>query len=177
MGRKAAIVASALTMGIALASTASAGRSSHGTFEDEGTEVVEGFCGVDGLTVERTFALEVRVLVVPHGPDGPAYFLQHGSRTEVITNTANGKRVTTSANVVEKDLLVTENADATLTILVLATGNAVVYGGDGKAIARNPGQIRFQLLEDEAGLHFVGVVKESTGRSDDFCDATVRALS
>ena len=82
---------------------------------------------------------------------------------------------------------VTENGDGTLTILVLATGNAVLYGPDGKAIARNPGQTRFEILLDDGGtpndpsddefLGRLGVAKESTGRSDDFCEAAVPALT
>ena len=82
---------------------------------------------------------------------------------------------------------VTDNGDGTLTILVLSTGNVVLYGEDGKAIARNPGQIRFEILIDHGGtptdpsddefLAFLGVVKGSTGRSDDFCAAAVPALS
>jgi hypothetical protein len=84
-------------------------------------------------------------------------------------------------------LRITDNGDGTITILVLATGNAVLYGEDGKALARNPGQIRFEILIDTAGtpsdpsddefLAFLGVVKGSTGRSDDFCAAAVPALS
>jgi len=63
----------------------------------------------------------------------------------------------------------------------------VLYGEDGKAIARNPGQTRLEFLVDHGGtpndpfddgpLEFVGVVKDSTGRSDDFCEAAVAALS
>jgi hypothetical protein len=55
-----------------------------------------------------------------------------------------------------------------------------------KAIVRNPGQIRFEVLIDHGGTptdplddEFVadlGVVKGSTGRSDDFCAAPVTAL-
>ena len=86
----------------------------------------------------------------------------------------------------QKDLHVTDNGDGTLTILVLATGNYTLYGEDGRAIARNPGQVRFELLIDHGGtpddpsddleLDFK-IVKESTGRSDDACEAAVPALS
>ena len=98
----------------------------------------------------------------------------------MYTNRANGKTVTLTTRVVNKDLRVTDNGDGTLTILVLATGNDVLYGPDGKAIGRNPGQIRFEILIDHAGtpadpsddvfLADLGVVKGSTGRSDDFCE-------
>ena len=80
----------------------------------------------------------MRVHVVPHGPAGLAYFLQHGVTKEVLHNPATGKSLTSVATVTEKDMRVTENGDGTLTILVLATGNAVLYGPDGKAIARTP---------------------------------------
>jgi hypothetical protein len=61
-----------------------------------------------------------------------------------------------------------------------------VYDESGKAIARNPGQIRYEILIDHGGtpadptddgfIEFLGVVKESTGRTDDFCAAVVPAL-
>ena len=81
---------------------------------------------------------------------------------------------------------VTDNGDGTLTILILATGNAVLYGENHKAIARNPGQIRFEILVDHGGtptdptddefLADLGEVKGSTGRSDDICEAALPAL-
>ena len=123
---------------------------------------------------------------VPHGRDRLAYFLQHGKRTEVLTNPASGKSLTSVAKVIEKDLRITDNGDGTLTILILATGNAVLYGENHKAIARNPGQVRFEILVDHGGtpadptddefLADLGEVKGSTGRSDDFCEAALPAL-
>jgi hypothetical protein len=54
----------------------------------------------------------------------------------------------------------------------------VLYGPDGKAIARNPGQTWLELIFDASGHETSrAVVKGSTGRSDDFCDAAVPALS
>jgi hypothetical protein len=105
----------------------------------------------------------------------------------VYTNLANGKSVTGVLNVTTKDLRITDNGDGTITILVLATGNAVLYAEDGTVLARDPGQIRFEILIDTAGtpsdpsddefLDFLGVVKDSTGRTDDFCAAAVPALT
>ena len=63
--------------------------------------------------------------------------------TDVVTNLANGNSVTSVATVRDKDQRVTDNGDGTLTILVLTTGNAVIYGEDGKAIEEpRPGSIR-----------------------------------
>lgn len=156
------------------------------TIHEERDIVLEDFCGVPGMTVELTSVLDMRVHVVAHGRTRLAFFLQHGVMKEALTNPATGKSLTSVARVTEKDLHITDNGDGTLTILVLATGNAVLYGSDGKAIARNPGQTRFEILVDDGGTPAdpsddevvrQGVVKESTGRNDDFCEAAVPALS
>jgi hypothetical protein len=105
----------------------------------------------------------------------------------VYTNVADGRAVTLVGRGAHHDLRVTDNGDGTLTNLILATGNDMLYGPDGKAIARNPGQIRFEILVDDGGtptdpfddefLADLGFVKGSTGRSDDFCAAAVAAIS
>ncbi|HLF68371.1 MAG TPA: hypothetical protein VI503_03425 [Gaiellaceae bacterium] len=170
-----------------LATAASAGEIFRETSHEEDTFVIEDFCDEPGLDVEVAFVLDASVHIVPHGRDRQSYFLQHGRLSEVITNLATRRSISTASNVIEKDLRVTDNGDGTMTILVLATGNAVLSGEDGKAIARNPGQTRFEILVDDGGtpadpsddefLAFLGVVKGSTGRSDDFCEAAVPALS
>jgi hypothetical protein len=155
-------------------------------FHEEGTFVDEDFCG-SGLTVDGTFVVDGSDLMVAHGPDGLAYFLGHISATTTFTNRANGKTVTFVGRALNKDLRVTDNGDGTLTILTLGTGNDVFYGPDGEVIGRNPGQIRSEFIVDHGGtptdpsddefLVDLGLVKGSTGRSDDFCEAAVPALS
>jgi hypothetical protein len=185
--RLSAVLALSATAAVVLAAAASGGQVIRETFHFEETLVLEDFCDVPDLTVELALVMDGRVHVVPHGPDGLDYFLQHGKRTEVLTNLENGRSVSSVTTVTEKDKRVTDNGDGTLTILILATGNAVLYGEDGKAIARNPGQIRFEILIDDGGtpddpfddefIADLGLVKGSTGRSDDFCEAAVPALS
>ena len=184
--RRIAILALGGIAAIVFATAASAGKATHEAFQHERTFVLGNYCGVSGLDVRIDFSIDARTHLVPHGRDQFVYFLQHGTTTETLTNLKNGKTVTSTARVMEKDLRVTDNGDGTLTILVLATGNATLYGADGKAIARNPGQLRFKLLVDDAGtpsdpsdddIIFLGVVKDSTGRSDDFCEAAVPALT
>jgi hypothetical protein len=157
------------------------------TLHEEFTDVTADFCDVPGLTVQSDFVVDGRLTVNSRGADGLAYFMERVAVSRVDTNLANGKFVSSESVATEKDLKVTDNDDGTLTILVLATGNEALYGMDGKAIARNPGQVRFELLIDHNGtpsdpsddefLAFLGVVKGSTGRSDDFCAASVAALS
>ena len=98
----------------------------------------------------------------------------------------NGNFIVSTVNLIDKDLRVTNNGDGTLTILILSTGNAVVYNSNRKAIGRNPGRVRFELVVDHGGtpsdpsddteLSFE-LVKDSTGRTDDFCEVAVPALS
>jgi hypothetical protein len=171
--------------GLSAAVAAAAGPPVAERFHEEGTFVDEDFCGA-GLMVDGTFVADGRLLVVPHGPDGLQYFLEHVKVTVVYTNRANSKTVTLEVTRVNKDLRVTDNGDGTLTILALATGNDVYYGPDGNVIGRNPGQTRVEILIDHGGTptdpsddEFLAeeLVKGSTGRSDDFCEAAVPALS
>ena len=185
--RLAAVLALGGVAAVLFATVASAGKASREAFNDEGTFVLDDYCGVPGLDVRVDFSIDLRVHVVPHGDDQLAYFLQHGKRIETLTNLANGRSVRSVARVTEKDMRVTNNGDGTLIVRVLATGNATLYGADGKAIARNPGQVRFELLIDDGGtptdpsddeiIESLGVVKGSTGRSDDVCEAAVPALT
>ena len=69
----------------------------------------------------------------------------------MYTNPANDKSITAVTRFIQKDLRVTDNGDGTLTILILATGTRRGRGEDGKAIARNPGQVRFKFLVDHGG--------------------------
>lgn len=185
--RLGAVLALGATAAVTLAATASAGQVLRETIHEEETFVIDDFCDVPGLTVEVVSVADLRVQAVTHGPNDLAYFLERARRTDVLTNPANDKSVSIVANEIAKDLRVTDNGDGTLTILVLATGNGVLYGQDGNAIARNPGQVRFEIVVDHNGtptdpfddefLADLGLVKGSTGRSDDFCEAAVLALS
>jgi hypothetical protein len=183
--RLSALLALGVTAAAMLAAGAAAQPPFKERFHDEGTFVDDDFCGA-GLTVDGTFVVDGSLLVVAHGPDGLAYFLEHISATTTFTNRANGKTVTIVGSPLNKELRVTDNGDGTLTILGLRTGNDVFYGPDGKAIGRNPGQIRLEILVDHGGTPtdpsddvFLTeeLVKGSTGRSDDFCEAAVPALS
>jgi hypothetical protein len=183
--RLGALLALGVTAAAMLAAGAAAQPPFKERFQDEGTFVEEDFCGA-GITVDGTFVVDGSVLVVARGPDGLAYFLEHISATTTFTNRANGKTVTIEGRSINKDLQVTDNGDGTLTILNLRTGNDVYYGPDGSVIGRNPGQIRLEILVDHSGtptdpfddvVLAEELVKGSTGRSDDFCEAAVPALS
>jgi hypothetical protein len=169
---------------IAVAGAVSAGPPVHERFHEGSTEIIDDYCGVEGLTVRSDVVLDGKILIQSGQHAG---FKQHFNGTSVDTSLANGRAITGKFNILEKALHATDNGDGTNTVLFLGTGNEGTYGPDGKAIARNPGQIRFELLVDHNGtpndpsddevLAFLGLVKESTGRTDDFCAAVVPVLT
>ena len=173
-------VAAGLTVAsIAVAGPGSAGPPlEHVKFHEETTEIVEDFCDVPGLTMQLDRVLDGKFLGKTRGADDLPFIVEHEKFTDVWTNPANGNVVTVEAANLFKIQKLTINPDGTTTVIQLGTGSFNAYGPDGKAIARNPGQIRVEFLFDVDGtfLGVVRVVKESTGRSDDFCAAAVPVL-
>jgi hypothetical protein len=170
---------------VAASATAAAKPLDRGEFRNEFSGVVENFCEVEGLTVEFDAVVEGRFRVVTHGDD-LVYFDEHLDVTNTLTNVDNGNSVTEHNLVLNKDLSVTDNGDGTLTVILLSTGNSTIYDASGKAIGRNPGQIRTEFVVDHAGtpefppddiLLSETLIKGSTGRSDDFCEVVVPALT
>ena len=184
LGLTAVLASATAAASITLAGTASADPPLNERFHDEFTDVIDGYCGVSGLTVRSDVVVDGRTLI--HS-GGRVSFMEHVNGTFVDTNLANGNAISGSFNTMQRAIDAIDNGDGTLTVTFLATGNDVTYGPDGKAIARNPGQVRFELLIDHNGtpadpaddevITFVRVVKESTGRTDDFCAAAVPALT
>lgn len=158
-----------------------------GAFHEEFSETDPDFCDVSGLTVDIDTIVDGTFRVASKGSSRTPYLTEQIKIAQVITNTANQRFVTTKESSISKDLKVTDNGDGTSTILVLATGNATVYNSGGKAIARNPDQFRAYILINNGGtptdpsddefIDVIEVVKESTGRTDDFCEAVVPALT
>ncbi|NPC42155.1 hypothetical protein [Nocardioides sp. zg-1230] len=158
-----------------------------GTIHEEFSFVVTGFCGVDDLDVEVESVNDFRFRLGSRGAAQLPYFLEQATVHQTITSPDDDRFVTYASRTIGKDLKVTDNGDGTFTILVLGTGNETWYGMDGKAIARNPGQSRWEILIDNNGtpqdpsddefLEFLGDVKGSTGRTDDACAAMVAELT
>jgi hypothetical protein len=164
---------------------ASAKPVERGEFHEVIPETLNDFCDVPGFTVESVFVIDGRFALKNRGPDELLFYAEHTSSTQTFTNPANSLSVVDKTHVLDKDLHVTDNGDGTLTIVILITGPSSLYGPDGKAIARNPGQVRFELVVDHGGtptdpsddveLSFTQI-KGSTGRSDDYCEAIIDAI-
>ncbi|GGI43583.1 hypothetical protein BCL57_000031 [Agromyces flavus] len=182
-GAIAAAAAVAFAGTLIVAPSASARPLENFTFTEHEAFTDLNFCDV-GLSVEVDLTREVHVLFNSRKPGTAPYW--KGNYTVDATYTTENGMVREHIRGVEKDLRITDNGDGTMTILVLSTGNATVYDESGKAIARNPGQVRFEVLidygdditdpSDDEFLEFLGQVKGSTGRSDDFCEAALPIL-
>jgi len=156
-----------------------------GTFQDTFAFQERNFCGVEGLDVDVNGEFSARFLV--NAKAGLPSGQQHIRFTRTVTNPETALSVTDTTVVLEKDLRVTDNGDGTVTILVLATGNSMLMDDSGTVIARDPGQVRFEIvidlggtpldLSDDEFVEFLGFVRESTGRTDDFCAAAVPAIT
>ena len=170
---------------VAVPALAEPGHVFRETVHLDDVNLIGDFCET-GMVVRSHFVADIATKVMPRGSGGLAYFANRLRITETFTNPVNGRAVVSTVTGIDKDLRVTDNGDGTLTILVLATGNASITDATGKAIGRNPGQTRFELVVDHGGtpndpdddveLSFE-IVKESTGRSDDFCGVVVPALT
>jgi len=171
------IFAAGLGIAVLLAPTSSASGAPPSHETESGTDpafVVKNFCGVTGLEV--TFVNTVTVdRVIKRGDQGPEYYIEHFTISSTHTG-PNGVVTTYSERSISKDLkLSVDPVTGYLIIDQLATGNATLYGPDGRAIARNPGQVRFHIVYDPATDTEISFeqTKGSTGRSDDFCAVEV----
>ncbi|WP_353813330.1 hypothetical protein [Agromyces sp. SYSU T00266] len=183
-GILAASAAVAFAATVIAAPPATARPLDQGTFVDGFSLTDDDFCGA-GVVVDVEAVQEVRFLFNSRKPGTAPYWTANVWETIVYSN-LDGDSVTEVTRLVDKDLAITDNGDGTMTILVLATGNTTVSDESGKAIARNPGQVRYEVLidygdditdpSDDEFLDFLGLVKESTGRTDDFCAAVLPVL-
>jgi hypothetical protein len=169
---------------LALAAPASATRPHFETIHEEFSGPITNFCGVRGLTVHNEGTFDSRLKI--HSRHGTAYFLEHISVVNVFTGADPNSSVTDRTAFIQKDLKISDNGDGTITIITLLTGPSTAYGPNGKAIARDPGQVRFRIVIDLNGTpDFFDddfevsstQIKGSTGRSDDYCEAMVPYLT
>ena len=145
------------------------------SFQDEFSFVDDDFCGA-GIAVRVEGVAEVRYQVNTRGRNGEGYYLEHVRLRTVLTDLATGQTATDiQPNVLTKDLSVIDNSDGTLTIVFLGTGGARVYGDDGRLIAKNSGQVRFEIVVDAETYEEISreLIFGSTGTNDDFCEAVL----
>ena len=167
---------------VAVASVAAGGLAAakpidRGTIHEDLSHVLTNFCGVAGLDIDFDAAIDIEYTVGPRAARNCR--TSHSSswapvRSPTRTTTAmSASRSTSSKRTCGSPTTATNS-----TLVVLVTGDGTVYGMDGKAIARNPGQVRDEILIDNNGtpqdpsddefLEFIQEIKGSTGRTDGF---------
>lgn len=177
----AAGAVAAVAMSVLAAPPASARPVDRGTFVEEWSFTDKNFCDA-GITVELEGVDEGRFLLNTRKPGTDPYWNARIWSTVTYTN-LEGDFVTEVVRLLDKDLALTP-IEGGLEGLVLATGNAAVYDESGTAIARNPGQVRYEFRvtfndpedPEDDDFEFLGEVKGSTGRTDDFCAAVLPIL-
>lgn len=145
----------------------------------------EDFCGVPGLTITDVGHTTGRFAIKPEGRAGQLHFQFRYAEHGTVTNLSNGRFVTYRQATNGNDVSVKDNGDGTLTIVTLFTGPSTTYDEQGQPIVRNPGQHRERVVIDYNGTIsnpdddvFISgeILKESTGRNDDYCGPVLKAL-
>ena len=155
--------------------SASARIVDRGEIHDSFPGTLTDFCGVPRLTVDVATTVDGRFQVNSRGPGAFDYYMEGIRVVSAYTVRGTGLSATDiSPHVLDKDLSVTDNGD-TVTIIELLTGGQRTYGRAGKLIARNSGQVRFEIVLDEATGREISreLVFGSTGTNDDFCAAVL----
>ena len=145
------------------------------TFHEEPSGTITNFCEA-GIDVAFSATVDGRYQANSRGPGSPWFYLE--KTTVVTTYTApNGLTATDiQPNTINKDLsLVDDPVAGTLTIVALLTGGERTYGHEGKLIASNSGQVRFQIVYDYVNNKELSneLIFGSTGTNDDFCAAVL----
>jgi hypothetical protein len=143
-------------------------------FHDDFSGTNEDFCGT-GMPVDFEGTIDGRYQANSRGPGGLDYVVEKTTVVNVFT-APNGMTATDiQPNTINKDLSLTENPDGTVTIIALLTGGNRTLGNDGHLIARNSGQVRFEIVYDPATDTEISneLVFGSTGTNDDFCAAVL----
>ena len=152
---------------------ASAGIIEKESFHEEPSGTITDFCGA-GIDVGFAATVDGRYQVNSRGPGGPDYFLEKTTVVNVFTAPNGMTAADIQPNTINEDLGLVDDPEAgTLTIVALLTGGNRTYGNDGKLIAKNSGQVRFEIVYDYVNDVELSneLVFGSTSANEDFCAA------
>ncbi len=149
IGRSAAAGAFTLGMLSGAMTPADAKPVEHVRFHEEGSEVIDDFCG--DLQVRLDFHDQGVFLLRPAGGDrmlrGTATF--HGGAT--YTNLATDRAFTLTWNYAVQEFKTTDNGDGTVTLYVQIPGPERTYGPDGQLLYTSGGMFRQKVTLDLGG--------------------------
>ena len=138
----------------ATATTASADPALVEHFVDEWTvthlDGSEDFCGDLGFDVVEHFEVQGVFVGTRRGRDGIWYFGDRFTGTNSFTNSETGGEYRVEFSGTDRDQVITDNGDGTLTIQVQLTGPGRWYA-DGTLMFIDTGMTRFSFLVDHGG--------------------------
>jgi len=157
--------------------SASAAPPERGVIADEFHDTVDDFCGVEGLTVTSDVTIAGAYSVKVHQPSDPAYYAEHFTVDQVVTNPETGLSTEVFGRSLSKDVVIRQEGNI-LTITSLTTGNSSLYGPDGQLLAKRSGQLRFVAVIDNGGtpdnpdddVELSFELIKATGPNDNYCD-------
>ena len=176
------IIGVAIASALVIGTPANAEPLEKGHFHDVFAESFT--CETTGTPVQQAGDVRVNFNFNLRGSSPFPYSRESVHGTVVFTNLDTGGTYTNVFSVNNKDHVITDNGDGTITILVIATGGSRYYDTDGNFVLNDPGQVRFSFDIDYNGTpsdptddveipNSFRVVRDSTGRNDtagrDFC--------
>ena len=188
VGRRLTVALAACSVPLLLAATATTASADPAIVEhfvDDYTvthlDGSEDFCGDLGFDVVEHGEAKGVFVGTRRGREGLWYFGDRFTGTTTWSNPETGREFRVEFSGTNRDQLITDNGDGTLTIQVQATGPSRAYA-DGALTFIDTGMVRFSILVDHAGtptdpaddvfLAFLGVDKEAGLRQTegrDFC--------
>lgn len=166
-----AVATGSVLVAVVSAAPASARVLEHDHFNDSGSEPFTDCAGVDATV---SWDDDVHVLVKTKRPGRLAYFGVNVHGTTVFTNNDTGKSYTNVYNFRDRDHLVRDNGDGTLTITVRNSGSNRWYGADGSFLFISAGLFAFQFMVDHGGTP--GDPSDDTEIPDTFVELKVTGI-
>jgi hypothetical protein len=143
-----AVATGSVLVAVVGAVPASARVLEHDHFVDAGSEPFTGCAGIDATVAWED---DVHVLIKTKRSGGLAYFGVNVHGTTAFTNDDTGKSYTNVYNFRDRDHLVRDNGDGTLTITVRDSGSERWYDSEGSFLFISAGQFAFRFLVDHGG--------------------------
>jgi hypothetical protein len=188
---RAAVAACGLALvgGMVASAPAAAQPIDQGHFHDIFTSDVYD---CDGTPAQDSGDVSVNFLFNLRGSSPFPYEQGNVHGTVVTTNLATGGTLTQIFTSNNKQQVITDNGDGTITITVFASGSTRFYDTDGNFVLKDPGEVRFAFDIDYNGTpgdpsddvdvpDSFRIVRSSTGNSDfsdrDFCADLVEFTS
>lgn len=148
--RRIVLVSVLAALGVAMPTpTASADPADQFRFADDGSYVLDDFCGDIPTAVEFTERGSGIGHLSGRGRELRYTVDHHGDAT--YTNVATGRGFTFSWNYLDQDKRVTDNGDGTLSIFGNSPGSEQVRGPDGKLLDVKAGLFRWVIVLDDGG--------------------------